>query len=169
MERSGGALVGTGARRRVLRQCHYWRWLSRDSKHELAKEKHRMIESSTANSPRVKSRAWDGWKRCCPRYGGRWWRGRVSSSWRRLGSAANAAKGMDGGSCARHPAYIALEWLQVRKVKIGDAGFSGGKQGKRRWRRLVEEGGFGMQARDVSERQRGEGKRLLVCASWACG
>jgi hypothetical protein len=59
---------------------------------------------------------------------------------------------MDGGGCARHLAYIALEWLQVRKVKIGDAGFGGGKQGRRRWRRLEEEGGSDMWARGVSER-----------------
>jgi hypothetical protein len=41
------------------------------------------------------------------------------------GINAVVLRGQDGSGGARHPAYIALEWLQVRKEEIG--------RGIRRW------------------------------------
>jgi hypothetical protein len=80
-----------------------------------SRKKHRMIENINANSPRVKSRAWDRWRWRCARYGGRWWRGRVSSSRWCHGSTADATKGMDEGGYARHPCLYSPKALRVRK------------------------------------------------------
>jgi hypothetical protein len=57
------------------------------------------------------------------------------------------------------------EVLQIRKEEIEGMDSIGGSFGRRRCRRLEEGGSLDTRARDVSERQRGEGKRSLAHVS----
>jgi hypothetical protein len=71
---------------------------------------------NTASSPRVKTKSRVVPMQRAARDGGRLG---LCDVRRRHGINAVTVREQDGSGAARYPAYIALEWLQVRKEKIG--------------------------------------------------